>query len=593
VTVQPYGLTAEQRQAFADAAARAEARLAQKRICFIGMWGPRKGSHDWAEIIHRVRAEVPEARFRFLGTMVDAARIQAELGADAAESLELISTYDPGELPALLADCAVGAFPSYVEGFGIAVIEQLAAGIPTVAYDTAGPRDILGARLGDLLVTSGDLAALSAALVRLLRVNAADYEQLSQTSRDIAAQFSWPEIARETIGVYRRLLHERARPVVFVQPFSLGSAGGGARILRALLEQAPMAWRSICSSPARPKPWRDELHIRGRPSWGPLEHSRFAGIPHASAAFFRRGFARRLRRCCERIGATAIHAVPHAGLDFAVGQDVAEALRLPFFISLHDDLAYTAVDAVRAQAREPAMKRAWQQASARFVISEALGREYSRRYGERPFEVVTDGLTELQPVHANGAADTLRIYFMGLFHMAYERNLRALLEGIARFQRQHPARDVRLTLRCEHVRPQVLNGATNVTVLPFAPEAQVQRDMREADLLYMPIPFGEEHANFARYSLSTKMVTYVGSGVPILYHGPAESAAFALLHKHEAAVSITTLEPDAIVNAFSALTSDRRATVSANALELARREFMLADQARKFWGTIEGALASK
>ncbi len=39
---------------------------------------------------------------------------------------------------------------------------------------------------------------------------------------------------------------------------------------------------------------------------------------------------------------------------------------------------------------------------------------------------------------------------------------------------------------------------------------------------------------FARYSLSTKMVTYAGSGVPILYHGPADSAAYELLNKNNA-----------------------------------------------------------
>ena len=34
-----------------------------------------------------------------------------------------------------------------------------------------------------------------------------------------------------------------AGTILFVQPFSLGSAGGGPRILRALLERAPFVWR--------------------------------------------------------------------------------------------------------------------------------------------------------------------------------------------------------------------------------------------------------------------------------------------------------------------------------------------------------------
>ena len=151
ILVQPYGLTVERRKAFLQAAASAPIRLAQKRICFIGMWGARKGARDWAEIIQRIRARVPEAQFRFLGTMVDSKVIHRDLALDTLEGLEFISDYQPNDLPGLLADCTVGAFPSYAEGFGLAVLEQLAAGLPTVAYDTAGPRDLLGGRLQSFL----------------------------------------------------------------------------------------------------------------------------------------------------------------------------------------------------------------------------------------------------------------------------------------------------------------------------------------------------------------------------------------------------------------------------------------------------------
>jgi hypothetical protein len=280
------------------------------------------------------------------------------------------------------------------------------------------------------------------------------------------------------------------------------------------------------------------------------------------------------------------------GLDFADAHAVARELRLPFFISVHDDLAYTSSGRASAAEGEAAIKAAWREASGRFVISEALGQEYCRRYGECDFEVVTDGLTSLAPPRPLQDDRRLRIYFMGLFHMGYERNLRAFLDGIALFRRAHPAISVSVTLRCEHVRPQVLAGAEDVTVLPFADEAQVQRDMQEADLLYMPIPFGEEHESFARYSLSTKMVTYVGSGVPIVYHGPSSSAAFDLLDKHRAAFAFPTLKAEEIAAQLAGITTAARREVAANALRLAEREFMLADQTRRFWGTISNCLTT-
>ena len=41
-------------------------------------------------------------------------------------------------------------------------------------------------------------------------------------------------------------------------------------------------------------------------------------------------------------------------------------------------------------------------------------------------------------------------------------------------------------------------------------------------------------------------VTYLASGIPILYHGPSGTAAHNLLAKHRAAVLIKTLDPGEI-----------------------------------------------
>jgi glycosyltransferase involved in cell wall biosynthesis len=594
ILVQPYGLTTERRLAFVQAAATAQIRLAQQRICFIGMWGARKGARDWSEIIRRIRARVPHTQFRFLGTMVDSKAILPDLRLPTLEGVEFISDYQPDDLPGLLADCTVGAFPSYVEGFGLAVLEQLAAGIPTIAYDTAGPRDLLGGRLPELLVPKGDIDAFAQKIVEIMAQSFEGYQQLSGHSMKVAAGFSWPPIAQATLDAYRNaLVGQSAEKILFVQPFSLGSPGGGPRILRALLERAPFAWRSVCASPKRPGVRRDETYLRTRPWWGRIERSRFAAIPDATAPFFAPIFRRRLKRLCLKLRARAIHVVPHAVLDFAHAHAVARELALPFFVSMHDDLAYTAGGAARHESLNAAIRDAWRDASARFVISEALGREYCERYGVRDYLIVTDGLSDLTPPRAGADPNELRIYFMGLFHMVYERNLRALLDGVGIFERQNPLISVRLTCRCEYIRPQVLAGAKAVSVLPFASEAQVTRDMESADLLYMPLPFGEAYEKFARYSLSTKMVTYAGSGVPILYHGPSASAAYDLLNRNNAAFLLATLDPEEIAETLSGLTQQRRAEVSANALALARREFMLADQRRKFWDAFSTVLSPR
>jgi glycosyltransferase involved in cell wall biosynthesis len=120
--------------------------------------------------------------------------------------------FTEAELPALLAECTVGLFPSYIEGFGLAVLEQLAAGLPVVAYDVPGPRQILQAESGRLLVPPGDIAGLSARASEIMGLSVSRYEELSARCRAISQSYRWNEIASCTIRQYRDILDSLGQP---------------------------------------------------------------------------------------------------------------------------------------------------------------------------------------------------------------------------------------------------------------------------------------------------------------------------------------------------------------------------------------------
>ena len=204
--VQPYGLTEPWRHKLVEAAASPETRLAQHRISFIGMWSTRKGAKDWREIIRRVRAIVPKAHFKFLGTLTDNERVLRDLNIPACDWIEIVPEFQPDELPKLLADSTVGALPSYAEGFGLALLEQLAAGIPTVSYNAPGPRSILQSSLPDLLVPVGNVEQFSAALIQILSADLVSYRKLIERCTKEASHFLWSTIAKETAHLYERHL---------------------------------------------------------------------------------------------------------------------------------------------------------------------------------------------------------------------------------------------------------------------------------------------------------------------------------------------------------------------------------------------------
>ena len=585
--VQPYGLNDRSRAAFASAMQPAGVRLKRKEICFIGMWSLRKGARDWSDIIRHIRRAIPDAQFTFLGTMTDESAVLKDLHLSREDGIRCVTTYEPDALPALLSVCAVGLFPSYVEGFGIAVLEQLACGIPTVAYNVPGPRQILGASQTKLLTPQGDPKAMADRAVEILRMNTSEYAALSANCRSIAEQFRSERIAADTIQQYRAA-HPNRRRIVFTEPFGLAEAVGGARILRSLLRDAPVPNVCICTAPAPPQArYRDEIHLPVRPDFGRIERTRFMALPNALAPLFRRRFVKKLEAACTCAHAQALHAIAHGGVDFHHAYRLSKKLRVPFFLHVHDDVVYTSVGRAPQQVISNCLAEAWLGADVRFVISNELGQEYNQRYGVRDFVVVTDGL---DPVVAlpRSAAKQLRVYFMGLFHLVYERNLQVFIEALELLSAQvDPGVARSITLRCGSIRPALRKQSRLVRVLPFGSEADVQTDFDSADWLYLPLPFSEEHRAFGAYSLSTKMVTYLGSGLPILYHGPAGTAAHNLLSKHRAAALITSLDPEEIAGVLAELLPDDAGSeLAANALSLARTNFLRSEQHEKFWDPI-------
>ena len=201
VIVEPYGLIDDFLAALEAGAAPAEQRLQQQRICFIGMWGPRKGSREWPQIMASIWRQHPAAKFLFLGTMFDEAVVRADLGLANDQRISCRPNFLEQDLPSLLADCTIGLFPSHIEGFGLAVLEQLAAGLPTVAFDVPGPRQIL--RQEQLLTPTGDITAISARASEILSLSVAEYQRLSRNCIELARGYRWKEIADSTIEHYR------------------------------------------------------------------------------------------------------------------------------------------------------------------------------------------------------------------------------------------------------------------------------------------------------------------------------------------------------------------------------------------------------
>ncbi len=97
-------------------------------------------------------------------------------------------------------DCLV--LPSAAEGFGLVLIEAMAAGVPVVATNVAGIRDVVRDEQTGLLVPAADVASLSAAIDRLLTDQPLRDRLIVAARRDVLARFTWDRV----LPMYESLL---------------------------------------------------------------------------------------------------------------------------------------------------------------------------------------------------------------------------------------------------------------------------------------------------------------------------------------------------------------------------------------------------
>ncbi len=379
--------------------------------------------------------------------------------------------------------------------------------------------------------------------------------------------------------------------LLFVQSFEMqGQAGGGSsKIFRSLISHAPanVGVAIYGARPPKTPQTENEWFIRERWDCGRLERSRLAPyIRMLTRALLWKSSGTKLWNSMSTWRPDHVHLHIH-GLGFVHAARWCRANNVPFSLSVHDDIRHQSPGLLWRAFVEDRTANVWRDAVNRFVISAEMGAEYSARYGQRPWLKITDGLSEvaIAPRPREPKRQGLTLYFAGAVNVPYEANLRAVQQALKLFQEQNPADVVRLVLRGGRHFEWEDSSAPKIEVRPFGPPQEVEADLEEADILYLPLSIDPRHSNFAKFSLSTKMVTYLGSGLPILYHGPADAAAAKLLAHANASASCASNDPRDLLQAIIKCIQCRE-QITSNALSLAREDFLLAPLKESFWAAI-------
>ena len=179
-------------------------------VLTVGGIEPRKGSLDLLEAYALLRAADPSVRLVVAGgeTLFDYRDYRTRWERRAAEldvAPVVLGTVDDADLPNLVAGAAAFAFPSVKEGFGLAAMEALAAGVPLVVRDLPELREVFGGAARFAVDPAGLAAALREAL------NGGEDRGRRAAGRALAARHTWAAAAQCHLEFYVSLT-ARSRP---------------------------------------------------------------------------------------------------------------------------------------------------------------------------------------------------------------------------------------------------------------------------------------------------------------------------------------------------------------------------------------------
>jgi glycosyltransferase involved in cell wall biosynthesis len=107
------------------------------------------------------------------------------------------------EVPVFLRALDLMVSPSSYEGFGLTLIEAMAAGTPVVSINASAIPEVVGS--AGVLVPPDDTRALAAAIARVIGDPQARFTMATR-GRARASQFSWRDAGKKTLQVYRDAL---------------------------------------------------------------------------------------------------------------------------------------------------------------------------------------------------------------------------------------------------------------------------------------------------------------------------------------------------------------------------------------------------
>ena len=190
---------------FARAEPFEELRDGTLNILFVGRFEERKGLIHLLKAYHRLRKRRVDARLLIIGSGPKAREYRRFVGLRQVRDVEWLGRVPDDDKARYFASADIFCSPATgQESFGIVLLEAMAAGVPIVASDIHGYKNVLQRGVQGLLVEPRNHRALAAALYKL----AGDPDlrhRMGEEGRVRAPDYSWDRVTERIVAYYHEV----------------------------------------------------------------------------------------------------------------------------------------------------------------------------------------------------------------------------------------------------------------------------------------------------------------------------------------------------------------------------------------------------
>ncbi|HCP94710.1 MAG TPA: hypothetical protein DIU05_11860 [Bacteroidetes bacterium] len=216
-------------------------------------------------------------------------------------------------------------------------------------------------------------------------------------------------------------------------------------------------------------------------------------------------------------------------------------LTIPFHITVHDD-PIVELESTKKEEGKVLFQTLLSNAKSVDVISNRMRDSYKTQYNINAI-VITRGIPSNFPTNSLRDSTSINVLMGGYGNVPSPWPL-PLIEAMELMQNDQPS--------FLHLFDSKLSKWKNEYTIIYEnmPEAAFNQVLKTIDIGYACDDLNPARLAFAQLSLPTKIITYIGAGIPFVYHGPQDSTVGDLLKQYEAGIIVSTNDSKQLYDAF-------------------------------------------